>query len=500
MEHKKYDHDAWMKKIEDGIAMGPYRPDWASLSEHPIPKWFRDAKFGLFLHWGLYSIPAFGSEWYSRYMYVKGKPEFAHHVETYGPQSKFGYKDFIPLFKAEKFDPDAWADLFVRSGAKYVIPVAEHHDGFQMYRSELLEYNAYDMGPGRDLVGDLTKSLNSRGLITGASSHRIEHWFFFNHGRDFPSDVPDNAKELGDFYWPAENVSDADYPGNSDCKPQPTAEFLDDWMFRTVEIIDRLHPSELYFDWWIMQRVARPYLRKIACYYYNRAAQWNKEVLITAKLDAFPLGAAVQDIERGQFATAQILPWQTDTAVAKNSWCYTDANVYKKPGVILADFVDCIAKNGCMLLNVGPKADGTISEEDTRILLVIGDWMHRNAEAVYGSRPWKIAEEGPTRAKIGAFSDSTDSVYTSEDFRFTTANGNIYVFVMNLPESGKILIKTLAHTGEPSGSDFNGLIRNVELLGYSRETLTDWKQTKEGLAVTAKVRSEAPVVLKIELE
>lgn len=500
MAYKKYDHDAWMQKVDDVIAQGPYRPDWASLTQHPVPKWFQDAKFGLFLHWGLYSVPAYDNEWYSRNMYIKGNPAYEHHISTYGTQDRFGYKDFIPMFKAEKFDPDAWADLFVRSGAKYVVPVAEHHDGFQMYRSELSEYNAYDMGPGRDLVGELTSSLNRRGLINGASSHRIEHWFFFNHGRDFASDVPENAKQVGDFYWPAEPVPDTDYSGNCDCRPVPDKEFLDDWMFRTVEIIDRLHPRELYFDWWIMQRAAKPYLKKIACYYYNRAAQWNEEVLIAAKLDAFPLGAAVQDVERGQFTVSQVLPWQTDTAVAKNSWCYTDANIYKKPEVILADFTDCISKNGCMLLNVGPKADGTIPEKDTQILLAIGDWMKRNAEAIYGSRPWKISEEGPTRAKAGAFSDRTDTVYTSEDFRFTTANGNIYVFAMHMPENGEILVKTLAHAEKPNGNDFFGLIRDVKLLGFSEDALTDWKQTEEGLAVTAKVRSDAPVVFKVILE
>src|SRR5580658_9203978 len=178
----KYDapRNAILADVERGANQGPFRPDWNSLSQYRVPDWYRDAKFGIFIHWGVYAVPAFGSEWYPRQMYQQGSAEFKHHVETYGPQNKFGYKDFIPMFKAEKFDPDAWADLFEKAGAKYVVPVAEHHDGFAMYKTTLSKWNAAEMGPHRDILGELSAEIRRKGLIFGLSSHRIEHWWFMN--------------------------------------------------------------------------------------------------------------------------------------------------------------------------------------------------------------------------------------------------------------------------------------------------------------------------------
>ena len=254
-----YDQKAWLKKIDDVIAQGPYEANWESLEKHQTPQWFRDAKLGIFIHWGIYSVPAFANEWYSRNMYLQGTREFEHHVKTYGPQKEFGYKDFIPMFKAEKFDPAAWVDLFKRAGARYVVPVAEHHDGFQMYKSELSHWNAAEMGPKRDTLGELTAAMKKAGLVNGASTHRIEHWFFMGGGRSFDSDIRPEEK-LGDFYWPAVK----EQPENMDslfCTPVPTEEFLNDWMIRTCELIDRYRIHELYFDWWIQQAVAKPYLQ-----------------------------------------------------------------------------------------------------------------------------------------------------------------------------------------------------------------------------------------------
>ena len=193
---------AYLKEIDRIIKNGKYQDTWESLSQYRIPEWYKDTKLGIFIHWGVYSVPAFGSEWYSRNMYIQGSPEYKHHIETYGPHKDFGYKDFIPMFKAEKFDPEAWADLFQQAGAKYVVPVAEHHDGFQMYKSELSHWNAYEMGPKRDVLGELETAFEKRGMITGASSHRVEHWFFMGHGKQFESDM-NGPMERGDFYWPA---------------------------------------------------------------------------------------------------------------------------------------------------------------------------------------------------------------------------------------------------------------------------------------------------------
>ena len=225
-------------------------------------------------------------------MYIQGSPEFEHHVKTYGPHKEFGYKDFIPMFRAEKFDPKRWMDLFQKAGARYVVPVAEHHDGFQMYRSDLSHWNAFEMGPKRDVLGELSEEARKHGIYNCASSHRIEHWFFMGHGKEFDSDIKE-PMQRGDFYWPA-----MPEPDHQDLfsTPTPTQEYLEDWLLRTCEIIDRYQPKILYFDWWIQHESARPYLRKIAAYYYNRAIEWGEEVVICYKHDAFMFGTAVVDI------------------------------------------------------------------------------------------------------------------------------------------------------------------------------------------------------------
>ena len=183
-----YDLKPYLETIDEVIAKGPYKDTWESLSEYEVPKWYKRAKFGIFIHWGVYSVPAFGSEWYSRNMYIQGSKKYEHHIATYGKHTEFGYKDFIPMFTAEKFDAEKWVDLFKRAGAKYVVPVAEHHDGFQMYKSEISHWNAYEMGPKRDVLGELKACVEKEGMSIGASTHRVEHWFFMGHGKEFESD------------------------------------------------------------------------------------------------------------------------------------------------------------------------------------------------------------------------------------------------------------------------------------------------------------------------
>ena len=489
-----YDQKKWLEKIDAVIAQGPYEANWESLSKHETPAWFRDAKFGIFIHWGIYSVPAFANEWYSRNMYIQGSPEFEHHVRTYGPQKTFGYKDFIPMFKAEKFDAAKWVELFRKAGARYVVPVAEHHDGFQMYQSELSHWNAAEMGPQRDVLGELTGEMKKQGLINGASTHRIEHWWFMGGGRHFDSDITDEEKR-GDFYWPAikeqpENMDDSFF------EPAPSEEFLNDWMIRTCELVDRYHLHELYFDWWIHHAAARPYLQKIAAFFYNRAVEWGQEVMIAYKHDSYMFGTAVVDIERGQFADVQSFPWQTDTAIAKNSWCYTEGNDFKKPWSILCDLVDVVSKNGTMLLNVGPKADGTISEEDTKVLEAIGSWLQINGEAIYGSRPWRYAQEGPTKEVQGQFTDAKDKVYTAEDFRFMTNHGKLYAACMRYPENGRILIRTLGRKAHTADSRFFGIIDDVDVLGFDEKPV--FTETEDGLVIETKnVESDCPVIFRL---
>lgn len=484
----------YLAKIDSVIENGKYKDTWESLSQYRVPDWYKDSKFGIFIHWGVYSVPAFGSEWYSRNMYIQGSWEYNHHIETYGAHKDFGYKDFIPMFKAEKFSADEWCDLFKQAGAQYIVPVAEHHDGFQMYKSEVSHWNAYEMGPHKDIVGELSESARRHGIINGASSHRVEHWFFMSHGKEFESDITDDEK-YGDFYYPA-----MPEPNHQDLfsKPTPTKEFLDDWLVRCCEIVDRFQPKIIYFDWWIQHSAVKPYLKKFAAYYYNRAEEWGGGV-INYKHDAFMFGCAVVDIERGQFADAKPFIWQTDTAVAKNSWCYTENNDYKSPREIIRDLVDIVSKNGRLLLNIGPKADGTIPDEDRHILLEIGKWLSVNGEAIYGSAVWRYAAEGPTKVEEGQFADGNDKNYTSRDIRFTVNNGCLYATVLSYPENGEVCIESLREADASRLPLFHGIIKDVDVLGFSEKP--EFKRDEKGLHIkTNTVKSEYPVVFKIKVD
>lgn len=484
----------YLAKIDSVIENGKYKDTWESLSQYRVPDWYKDSKFGIFIHWGVYSVPAFGSEWYSRNMYIQGSWEYNHHIETYGAHKDFGYKDFIPMFKAEKFSADEWCDLFKQAGAQYIVPVAEHHDGFQMYKSEVSKWNAYDMGPHKDIVGELSESARRHGIVNGASSHRVEHWFFMGHGKEFESDITDDEK-YGDFYYPA-----MPEPNHHDLfsKPTPTKEFLDDWLVRCCEIVDRFQPKIVYFDWWIQHSAVKPYLKKFAAYYYNRAEEWGGGV-INYKHDAFMFGCAVVDIERGQFADAKPFIWQTDTAVAKNSWCYTENNDYKSPREIICDLVDIVSKNGRLLLNIGPKADGTIPDEDRHILLEIGKWLSVNGEAIYGSAVWRYAAEGPTKVEEGQFADGNDKNYTSRDIRFTVNNGCLYATVLKYPENGEVCIESLREADASRLPLFHGILKDVDVLGFSEKP--EFKRDEKGLHIkTNTVKSEYPVVFKITID
>ena len=424
-----------------------YEPNWESLKAYTVPNWYIDGKFGIFIHWGPYCVPAFGNEWYARQMYQQDSNEFKHHVETYGPQNEFGYKDFIPMLTCERYDPEAWAALFLEAGAKFVVPVVEHHDGFVMGDSTFSRWCATKMGPRRDLAADLAAATRKLGMVFGLSSHRAEHWWFMDGGRQFPSDVQDPAFE--DFYGPA---MPKDTP--------PSDEYLEDWLARTCELVDMYRPQLVWFDWWIQEKPFKPYLQRFAAYYYNRGLEWGQGVAINYKDDAFEEGTAVFDVERGSLANIRPFFWQTDTAVAKNSWGYTEGNDYKTVDSIVDDLVDIVSKNGALLLNIGPKADGTIPDIEQQMLREIGQWLAVNGEAIYETRPWKIYGEGPTEIVEGTFNDVKRDAFGAADIRFTAKGETLYATALAWPEDGKMTVKSLG-----TNAGLAGIVASVSLVG-----------------------------------
>jgi alpha-L-fucosidase len=470
-----------MSRVDRVLAQGPFQANWQSLEGYKVPDWYRDGKFGIFIHWGAYSVPAFESEWYPRNMYLYQEPTFKHHVATFGPQNKFGYKDFIPRFTAERFDARHWAEVFRKSGAKYVVPVAEHHDGFPMYDCSFTDWSAAKMGPRRDVVGELASAVRAEGLHFGASSHRAEHWWFFHGGMTFDSDVKD--PRYAGLYGPAEPD-----------KTQPDEAYLKDWLARTTELVDKYQPELVWFDWWIEQSVFQPYLQKFAAFYYNRGAEWNRGVAINYKKKSFPEKAAVLDIERGQLDSLRPIFWQTDTSIGEKSWGYIEDEKFRTANSLVSELVDIVSKNGALLLNVGPRPDGTIPYEAEKILLELGQWLSINAEAIYETKPWKVYGEGPTKVVGGSFKDTASHPFTAKDIRFTTKGQKLYAIVMAWPQDGKVTVKSLSTSAAMS----NAGIKTVELLGSTARL--KWQRTKDGLLVDLPPEKpcEGAIALKIQ--
>jgi alpha-L-fucosidase len=475
--NRKYDGERKriLADVDKSVAAGPFRDDWQSLRAYQAPEWFRDAKFGIFIHWGVYSVAGFGSEWYSRNMYQQGSPDFAHHVATYGPQTQFGYKDLIPKFTAEHFDPDAWAKLFHDAGARYVVPVAEHHDGFPMYQSNLTDWCAGKMGPKRDVLGELATAVHAEGMHLGASSHRAEHDWFFDGGRHFASDV--NDPKYAAFYGPAQ-LRQLDGENGDELIRDFTSvseAYKDDWLARTAEIVERYHPDLVYFDWWVGQPDFRSRLERFATYYYNHGAAQHQPVVLFYKLNDMADGSATLDLERGGLGDIRKQSWQTDTSLSNGSWGYIEHDTYKSPEVVIHQLADVVSKNGNLLMNVGPRPDGTIPEGAAKTLLAVGTWLKVNGDAIYGTRPWRQFGEGPTKFEAGSFHDTESKPYTAEDYRFTTKDGALYAIELGWPKDGEAIIHAL---GSGVGTRE---VASVELLG-STAPLT-FEQKLDGLHI-----------------
>ena len=419
-------------------AQQPYQQNWESLSRHnEAPEWFRDAKFGIYFHWGVYSVPAFGSEWYPRNMYMKGSSVNKHHIEKWGDPSAFGYEKFVPMFRAEKFDADEWADLFVKAGARFAGPVAEHHDGFAMWDSDVTPWNAADMGPKRDITGELARAIRARGMKFVTSFHHARN-SLWNNGQRWTGHY-DGA--LNNYASVLTDDKVAQLFGY-----MPREQFQAAWYGKLAEVIDQYQPDLIWFDSWLDQ-IDEPYQQKFLAHYFNSAAKWGKEVVVTTKALDMPRDVAVEDFEKGRADDLTSYAWLTDDTISWGSWSYTENLEIKSSATVIHTLIDIVSKNGQLLLNISPKADGTIPENQREVLRDLGRWLDTNGVAIYSTRPWLVYGEGPTQmAKGGHFVGRVD--YTAQDIRYTQSKDGktLYAIMLGMP-SGDVTLKSVKAKG-----------------------------------------------------
>lgn len=452
IEQHKANIEQMMAKMKKGAEAGPYQPDWDNLRSHQAqPEWFLDGKVGIYFHWGVYSVPAYGNEWYMKWMHTTEGAKrhyYEHHRKTWGEPDEFGYHDFVPMFTAKHFDADEWADLFVKSGARWAGPVCEHHDGYSMWDSDITPWNAADTGPKRDITGELEKAIKGRNMkfVTTFHHERTRTWIPRVQG------------------WPT--TSD-----------DPVLQFLymniDETLFNKIfqtklgEVIDKYEPDMIWFDGQLSE-IQDSYHRYFLAYYFNQAAKWNKDVMVTTKKLQYPQDISVLDFEKGRTAALTPYPWLNDDTISTGSWCYTETLKIKPASVVLHDFIDAVSKNGQLLLNISPKADGTIPQDQRDCLTEFGKWLKLNSEAIYETRPWLEFGEGPTRLSRSG-SHLKGIKYTSRDIRYTRSKDGktLYAIVLGWPENGKISPSIMQ-----VGNARNG---KVELIGHDGELKFDVK-------------------------
>eukprot|EP01062_Namystynia_karyoxenos_P050652 TRINITY_DN3946_c0_g1_i1.p1 TRINITY_DN3946_c0_g1~~TRINITY_DN3946_c0_g1_i1.p1 ORF type:complete len:754 (+),score=195.27 TRINITY_DN3946_c0_g1_i1:95-2356(+) len=468
-----------MQEIEEVIAAGPYTDNFTDIANrYRVPDWYVDGKFGFYTHWGVYSVPAYFSEWYPRDMYIEGNPVWKHQVATYGPMTVTnGYKEFIPHFKGEYFNATEWVDIFTKAGARWAGPVGEHCDGFAMYNCSISHWNAARMGPQRDVAGELRAAAQRAGLRFVVSSHRGWHSSFFDGARKLPgSDAYQCVCNGG-----GKAAMDPDYctlycPENTN-ETTPTDGFMQDWLLRTCEIIDLYGNDIMYFDSMIgYSPVWRPTLAKMAAFYYNKMHRAGKLGVINTKHTTMPPGTDVVDIERGAACAVRPDFWQTDTSISRQSWGYIEGDTYKGTGELLTTLVDIVSKNGALLLNVGPAANGSIPAAAKSTFLAMGDWLRENGEAIYGTRPYHDFGEGPTLFGCGTFAEGVGA-FTPRDFRFTTkGNATVYAVAMGASGGDEVLVEALGGALVAGGA-----VAGVDVLGHGA---AEWRVETGGLRVS----------------
>jgi alpha-L-fucosidase len=459
--------------MEINIKPAPFEPTWESLRTFQCPDWFRDAKFGIWSHWGPQSVPMYG-DWYARHMYVEGHYQYRYHIRKYGHPSKFGYKDIIPLWKAEKFDPEVLMDLYVKAGAKYFVAQAAHHDNFHNWNSSQHRWNAVNMGPKKDILTLWQNAAKKAGLPFGFSEHigATFAWYVPNKKADqsgpftgIPYDG--NDPDYEDLYLP--NRGEKGFEDGVWYTSNPW--WQEKWFGYVKELIDLYHPDLLYSDGGVP--FGQYGLNAIAHLYNTSASQHgtNQAVYTQKDKNVDVLSVGVYDIERSQ--TTDIFPfiWQTDTSVG--DWFYNVRDVYKTPKQVCEMLVDIVSKNGNLLLNIPQRPDGSLDDECVYLLESLAGWIRINGEGIYGTRPWSAAGEGPSQVIIEGFKEEAVP-WTIEDFRFTTKGNTVYTFQMKWPEGGKTVIRSLAKGKAPT-------VNEVKLLGYAGPV--QFEQTLRGLAL-----------------
>lgn len=429
----------------------PFDPSWESLARYECPQWFRDAKLGIYVHWGVYSVAEYG-EWYCRTMYETGGSANKYHLQKFGHPTEFEYRDLIPMWKAEKFDADAWLELFKEAGARYFTPCAVHHDGFDLWNSKHHPYNAVNMGPKKDLIGMMRDATKKAGLRWGCTTHLSRNYSWVQtcynadtegsmKGIPYVSDTP----EARVFYHEPHGDTNRRQPIN------PPEYWKKEWIDRMRDLIDNYQPDYLFFDG------AIPFAgddgqagRTVMAHFYNNALSRYgspQAVMTIKKIENHGIyrdGVSTIDVERGALDKLYPEPWQTDDSVGP--WGYRAGATYKKPGEVIDKFIDIVSKNGNLLLNVPPLADGTFDDATVNILRELGKWNRQNGEAIFGTRPWTRFGEG--------------------DMRFTRSKDGtkIYVLFLEWPTDGRATIRSLA----PWEGAIDGEISEVKLLGSER--------------------------------
>jgi alpha-L-fucosidase len=473
-----------LKIGEYKIEAGPFKPTWESLQKYECPNWFKDAKFGIWAHWGPQAVPQAG-DWYARNMYMEGSEQYKYHLEHYGHPSKFGYKDILPLWKAENFDPESLIKLYIKTGAKYFTVLGVHHDNFDCWDSLYNKWNSVNIGPKKDIVGMWRQAASKEGIRFGLTEHleRSYSWFNTNKGKDSEgpyAGIPydGNNPEYADFYHQQHDDMNRAYPKN------PPEWIKWQWYARVKDLLEKYHPDLLYTDGGIpfgeigLAMIANFYNNNIKLNngaleaVYNLKDRREDDRRESLSRGEYMDGVGVQDVERGVTTEISPEPWQTDTCIG--DWYYRKNMKYKTAETVIHMLADIVSKNGNLLLNFPLKPDGSLDDECERVAKDIGDWMAVNSEAIYGTRPWRKFGEGLTRAAGGHFNEIAVT-YTSEDFRFTKRENTLYAICLAWPEDGWVTVKSLAADG------INEKVANVELLGF-QESLR-WEQTSSGLQI-----------------